>query len=682
MLLLLHKIKNMKQKITNLLRQIILLCCLGMLSQNTFAQLSLQAGWAIIATPYDEKGYGMDFDQGGYNTYICGEAVNATGTSYDAIYRGLNYATGWDHTKTFVGTGASEKALFVKSYISGPTEKILSIGHFSGTATYGNIAGQTLTSNFGNAIYLSSNVKNTGANFWLASIIPTTASASVFLTDFYYDATGGFFYLTGTIENNVSFSGTIVNGGERKGIFFAKYDLFGNLQWAKAISSPNVYNAGYVARTQGGSICADASGNVYVSAFLGNDNNWDVDPNAGTTNIFTDALPSGFDNMFIGKYSSTGNLLNYITWGGSGLFSASIPKITKLKVSGNNLIAAGNVQNSTPDFNPLGTPKTITTTQDALFAASYNTTNLNCNWVTGATSTAGLQSKITDLQIAPDFSIYLAGYFAGNISFPGLVTNVSSDGKDMLVARFWSNGAPSFASSWGGPGDDGINSMLLGNGAVYINGYCSSNFDFDPSAGSTVWPGQGGTDWVSAVYSQNIPLPVNWNSFTAELNKNNQTNLTWSTSAEKNTLSFEVEKCSDAKTWTSIYKQAAAGNSESINTYSAVDANVEFGTTYYRIKQIDIDHNFTYSTVEKVSRVHSSEFVMYPNPVSNTLYISLTSVSENSMFEIYTIDGRKISVEKINSLKNKINVETLAKGTYMIKIYNQDQILTSKFVRQ
>ena len=89
-----------------------------------------------------------------------------------------------------------------------------------------------------------------------------------------------------------------------------------------------------------------------------------------------------------------------------------------------------------------------------------------------------------------------------------------------------------------------------------------------------------------------------------------------------------------------------------------------------------------FSTVEKVSRVHSSEFVMYPNPVSNTLYISLTSVSENSMFEIYTIDGRKISVEKINSLKNKINVETLAKGTYMIKIYNQDQILTSKFVRQ
>lgn len=671
----------MKQKITNLLRQTIMLCCLGMLSQNTFAQLSLQAGWAIIATPYDEKGYGMAFDPTGFETYICGEEANAAGTAYDAIYRGLNYASGWNFTKTFGTGGATDKALFIKSYISGPSEKVLSIGHFSGSANFGGF-GSTLTSNFGNAIYISSNLKSTQASFWLASIIPTTASSSVFLTDFYYDATGGFFYLTGTIENNVNFSGTILNGGERKGIFFAKYDLFGNLQWAKAISSPNVYNAGYVARTQGGSICADASGNVYVSAFLGNDNNWDVDPNAGTTNIFTDALPSGFDNMFIGKYSSTGNLLNYITWGGTGLFSASIPKITKLKVSGNNLIAAGNVQNSTPDFNPLGTPKTITTTQDALFAASYNTTNLNCNWVTGATSTAGLQSKITDLQIAPDFSIYLAGYFAGDISFPGLVTNVSSGGKDMLVARFWSNGAPSFASSWGGPGDDGINSMLLGNGAVYINGYCSSNFDFDPSAGSTIWPGQGGTDWVSAVYSQNIPLPVTWNSFTAELNNYNQTDLNWSTASEKNTLIFEVEKSMDAKTWHTINQQNAAGNAEIETSYNYIDQEVSFGTTYYRIKQLDIDHHFTYSSIQKVIRKNEAEISIYPNPAIDKIHIALKDNIENTLLEILTLDGRILISEPIRSMNYTLNIENLAKGTYIVRVSNKEHSYTSKFVRQ
>jgi hypothetical protein len=206
-------------RITKRMKQLACIGCLGMISMNTFAQLSLQAGWAIIATPFDEQGYGMDFDQGGYGTYICGEEVNGGGTAYDAIYRGLDYGSGWNHTKTFGTGGATDKALFVKSYIAGPSEKILSIGHFSGTASYGSIAGQTLTSNFGNAVYITSNVKSTGANYWLRSIIPTTASASVSLSDFYYDAAGGFFYLTGTIENNVSFSGTIVNGGSVKEYF-------------------------------------------------------------------------------------------------------------------------------------------------------------------------------------------------------------------------------------------------------------------------------------------------------------------------------------------------------------------------------------------------------------------------------------------------------------------------------
>ena len=664
------------------MKQLIMICCLGIMSQDTFAQLALQAGWAIIATPYDEKGYGMDFDQGGYGTYICGEETNGTGTAYDAIYRGLDYGSGWNHTKTFGTGGATDKALFVKSYIAGPNEKILSIGHFSGTASYGIIAGQTLTSNFGNAVYITSNVKSTGANYWLRSIIPTTASASVSLSDFYYDAAAGFFYLTGTIENNVSFSGTIVNGGERKGIFFAKYDISGNLQWAKAISSPNVYTSGYVARTQGGSICADAAGNVYVSAFLGNDNNWDVDPNAGVANISTDVLPSGFDNMFIGKYTSTGALSSYITWGSASVFSASVPKITKLKVSGTKLIAAGAVQNSTPDFNPLGTPKTITTTQDAMFVASYELSNLNCNWVTAAPSTAGLQAKVTDLQIATDASIYMAGYFAGAITFPGQAQNVSAGGKDMIVARLWSNGLTSFVSSWGGPGDDGINSMLLGNGAVYINGFCSSNFDFDPSAGNTIWSGQGGYDWVSAVYSQTIPLPLTWNSFDAELNKANQTELTWSTSSETNTQSFDVEKSTDAIHWTSIHQEAAAGNSKTERTYKTIDLNVAVGTTYYRIKQIDIDQQATYSSVQKVVRHSDEEVLIYPNPCNTMLIISLKNSTQHANIEIFTLDGRLISRESSNQANHSINVESLPKGTYVIRISNTEKTYTSKFVRQ
>ena len=38
--------------------------------------------------------------------------------------------------------------------------------------------------------------------------------------------------------------------------------------------------------------------------------------------------------------------------------------------------------------------------------------------------------------------------------------------------------------------------------------------------------------------------------------------------------------------------------------------------------------------------------------------------------------------ENSSNLNHRINVETLAKGTYMIRISNKEKTYTSKFVRQ
>ena len=61
------------------MKAIALVIVMVFLGQGAKAQLSLQAGWAIIASQYDEKGYGMDLYQGGYATYICSEFVNFCG---------------------------------------------------------------------------------------------------------------------------------------------------------------------------------------------------------------------------------------------------------------------------------------------------------------------------------------------------------------------------------------------------------------------------------------------------------------------------------------------------------------------------------------------------------------------------------------------------------------------------
>ncbi|MBV1923948.1 MAG: T9SS type A sorting domain-containing protein, partial [Flavobacteriaceae bacterium] len=76
-------------------------------------------------------------------------------------------------------------------------------------------------------------------------------------------------------------------------------------------------------------------------------------------------------------------------------------------------------------------------------------------------------------------------------------------------------------------------------------------------------------------------------------------------------------------------------------------------------------------------------FVMYPNPVSNQLNISL-DMNESSMYSLSVIDmmGRTIFQDKILSSNNTIDVSQMATGIYNISIQSGSKfIATKKFVK-
>ena len=73
--------------------------------------------------------------------------------------------------------------------------------------------------------------------------------------------------------------------------------------------------------------------------------------------------------------------------------------------------------------------------------------------------------------------------------------------------------------------------------------------------------------------------------------------------------------------------------------------------------------------------------LIYPNPVMNTLNITLEKAVNNTVIEIYSLDGKKLMSENANSLNHEMNVESLTKGTYMIRISNKTNTNTSLFVK-
>lgn len=111
------------------------------------------------------------------------------------------------------------------------------------------------------------------------------------------------------------------------------------------------------------------------------------------------------------------------------------------------------------------------------------------------------------------------------------------------------------------------------------------------------------------------------------------------------------------------------------------------GDTFSNQVNIYFDYNFPIVTNNYVTLIQNplsndqfeSEYVsVYPNPVSDVLYFK--TLEEISKVEVYDISGRILSSNSI--LDNKLDVNRLQSGNYILKIYTQNKILTSKIIKQ
>ncbi len=173
----------------------------------------------------------------------------------------------------------------------------------------------------------------------------------------------------------------------------------------------------------------------------------------------------------------------------------------------------------------------------------------------------------------------------------------------------------------------------------------------------------------------NGPLPVKLVNFSASLN-NNQTELNWSTASETNNKGFEVERSIDGVNFETIGFVKGNGNSNRINKYSFIDANQS--SAFYRLKQIDFDGQFEYSSTVKVS---NDELLvdLTPNPFNDNLVINSPTMIENA--EIIDVTGKVKLMEIVNSNRATINTSTLSNGIYFIRINNGQKVITKRIIK-
>lgn len=84
-----------------------------------------------------------------------------------------------------------------------------------------------------------------------------------------------------------------------------------------------------------------------------------------------------------------------------------------------------------------------------------------------------------------------------------------------------------------------------------------------------------------------------------------------------------------------------------------------------------------FTNVETIDGV--TDFVVYPNPVQNTLHINLDNRFIYTNYKITNLSGQEI---KSGSFDSDIRVEDLTTGTYIITLLNNKSSISNKFVKQ
>ncbi|MFK7921979.1 MAG: T9SS type A sorting domain-containing protein [Bacteroidia bacterium] len=206
------------------------------------------------------------------------------------------------------------------------------------------------------------------------------------------------------------------------------------------------------------------------------------------------------------------------------------------------------------------------------------------------------------------------------------------------------------------------------------------DFPLQSSSGLPVWRSSGGQ------------FPVEWLGFEGKMERGG-VQLSWITATESNSDYFEVQRTYDGKTYQSMGRVDAAGNSQSAQTYQYQDKQTQQSTkqlVVYRLKQVDLDGAFEYSKqieLQLAEVVAEASLTAFPNPTQGPLTLrwnieALTS--SQASYQVIDINGRVLQAGLVPSESQEmtLNVSELSAGNYWVRIIQDRVNLSAQFVKK
>jgi|GEM_PF-2804514 len=185
-------------------------------------------------------------------------------------------------------------------------------------------------------------------------------------------------------------------------------------------------------------------------------------------------------------------------------------------------------------------------------------------------------------------------------------------------------------------------------------------------------------------------LPIELLSFDAKCDASS-IKVQWETAAETNNQFFSIERSADGDVFETIGVVNGAGNSNAVLNYTFLDEKPLNGTSYYRLKQTDMDGRFEYfgpvSFTNNCSSDGGSTITVFNNPVENELTFQLIAPFDEELYiTIYDMCGRTVIKTNVATTAGNNNfsmdVHSISKGIYFLSIEGKSFSARQKFVHK
>ncbi len=352
------------------------------------------------------------------------------------------------------------------------------------------------------------------------------------------------------------------------------------------------------------------------------------------------------------------------------------------------------------------------------FLLAQTTTTINfdntANWTAGSgslssyqsdhTYTEGLFSASTDFDALRQNSALQDGFAGANGTFAWRLRN---SGTGAWTATIASGGVSSFSVGirrWdNSPNPNYTLDYSIDGGITWSNVATVNNTTLANSSAYTTFNGTLNKANANILIRVNrvsgerimiddfvwtdfaVVLPTIYKSLTVS-KKSNAHRIEWITTSELNCKFFNIQRSNDGSVFETIgtlNSKGIDGNSSENLTYFFSDDKPFIGHNYYRLEQVDLDGNLSYSDVMDIVWSSDQSVVsIYPNPTKNVLHIDVTSnkISKTKV-QVVDMNGRIIKSQTNNTHKGSnyltLDLTDVAIGVYGLEIYENNKLINA-----